>query len=331
MRPMIEEEKARRERLQKLREAGVDPYPSHVERTHQVAEFLSAFEALGVSNTSITLVGRLRLIRKHGGLTFARLEDGSGNVQLAFHKDKLCEAAYESLHATADMGDFLEAICVAFTTKKGERSLDVSAYRIITKVLLPLPEKWHGLVDVEQRFRKRYLDLLMNEGIRDRLRKRSAIISAIRAFMDGQAFLEVETPTLQPVYGGGFAKPFKTHHHALDADFYLRISDEMYLKRLLVGGFERVYEITKVFRNEGVDHDHNPEFTMFEAQIAYQNYRFGMDLFEELFENAALTIHGQTRMTHGDLVLDVKRPWRRMTMIEAIQEIGGVDVKAWKK
>src|SRR3989338_4405133 len=296
MRPMIEEEKARRERLQKLREAGVDPYPSHVERTHQVAEFLSAFEALGVSNTSITLVGRLRLIRKHGGLTFARLEDGSGNVQLAFHKDKLCEAAYESLHATADMGDFLEAIGVAFTTKKGERSLDVSAYRIITKVLLPLPEKWHGLVDVEQRFRKRYLDLLMNEETRDRMRKRSAIISAIRAFMDGQAFLEVETPTLQPVYGGGFAKQFKTHHNALNADFYLRISDEMYLKRLIVGGFEKVYEITKVFRNEGIDRDHNPEFTMFEAQIAFEDYNYGMDITEEMVEYVVKKVLGKTEV-----------------------------------
>lgn len=326
---MTQEEQTRLGRLQKLRDAGIDPYPTKGNRTLKVQEFLEQFEALQTSTTSLTLVGRVRLLRPHGGLTFGQIQDESGLVQMAFRKDHLGEARYKEIQETIDLGDFVELTGTAFTTKKGERSLDVTTLRLLTKAILPLPEKWHGISDVETRFRKRYLDLIMNEGVRKTLLKRSRIITAIRSLLDAQEFIEVETPTLQPVYGGGFARPFTTHHNALDADFYLRISDEMYLKRLLVGGFEKVYEITKVFRNEGIDRDHNPEFTMFEAQIAYENYEYGMDIFEEIFEHAAQQASGSTQVQHGDVLVELKRPWKRVKLLDAVEEIGGVPASTW--
>lgn len=325
---MTQEEQDRLGRLENIRQSGMDPYPTKGNRTLMVQDFLTQFEALQTASDSVTLVGRLRLLRPHGGLTFAQIQDESGLVQIAFKKDRLSEI-YDHIQDTIDIGDFLEVTGIAFTTKKGERSLDVQAYRLLTKTLLPLPEKWHGVSDVETRFRKRYLDLIMNENVRKTMRTRSKIISAIRSLLDRRDFLEVETPTLQPVYGGGFARPFTTHHNALDADFYLRISDEMYLKRLLVGGFEKVYEITKVFRNEGIDRDHNPEFTMFEAQIAYENYEYGMDIFEELFEHAAKEATGSTIVQHGDFTVELARPWKRMKLIEAVEEVGGVPRSTW--
>ena len=249
---------------------------------------------------------------------------------MAFRKDHLGEERYKEIQQTIDLGDFVELTGSAFTTKKGERSLDVTTLRLLTKAILPLPEKWHGISDVETRFRKRYLDLIMNDEARNTLLKRSRIVSAIRSLLDSRDFIEVETPTLQPIYGGGFARPFVTHHNALDADFYLRISDEMYLKRLLVGGFEKVYEITKVFRNEGIDRDHNPEFTMFEAQIAYENYEYGMNLFEEIFEYASQQASGNTQVLHGDVMIELKRPWKRMRLIDAVEVIGGVPASTWQ-
>lgn len=327
---MTQEEQDRLGRLQKLRTAGVDPYPTKGNRTMKVREFLDQFETLQSSVSPQTLVGRVRLLRPHGGLTFGQVQDESGLVQIAFRKDHLGEDRYKEIQQTIDLGDFVELTGTAFTTKKGERSLDVTTLRLLTKAILPLPEKWHGISDVETRFRKRYLDLIMNEDVKRTLLKRSRIVSAIRSLLDAREFIEVETPTLQPIYGGGFARPFVTHHNALEADFYLRISDEMYLKRLLVGGFEKVYEITKVFRNEGIDRDHNPEFTMFEAQIAYENYEYGMDLFEEIFEYAAQQASGGTQVVHTDAMIELKRPWKRMKLIDAVEEIGGVPVSTWK-
>lgn len=327
---MMQEEQDRLGRLQKLRKAGIDPYPTKGNRTMMVQAFLNQFETLQRTSTRVTLVGRLRLLRPHGGLTFGQIQDESGLVQMAFRKDHLGEDRYKEIQQTIDLGDFVELTGMAFTTKKGERSLDVTTFRILAKAVLPLPEKWHGISDVETRFRKRYLDLIMNEDVRKTLLARSRIVSAIRTLLDSRGFLEVETPMLQPVYGGGFARPFVTHHNALNADFYLRISDEMYLKRLLVGGFEKVYEITKVFRNEGIDRDHNPEFTMFEAQIAYEDYQYGMNLFEEIFEHAAQQATGSTQVQHGDIVVELKRPWKRMKLIDAVEEIGGVPASMWE-
>ncbi len=326
---MTNEEKDRLARLEKIREAGVNPYPSKVTRTHMVSEFLGSFDALETSGEDVSLVGRVRLLRKHGGLTFLQLQDESGMVQLALKRDDVGEEEYQKFHDFVDVGDFLNATGTTFVTKKGEQSLLVLSYDIASKTILPLPEKWHGISDVETRFRKRYLDLIMNDEVKERMLARTRIIASMRRLLDGKGFIEVETPTLQPVYGGGFARPFVTHHNALDADFYLRISDEMYLKRLLVGGFEKVYEITKVFRNEGIDRDHNPEFTMFEAQVAYENYEYGMDLFEELFEEASLAASGSTSIDHGDVVIELKRPWKRVRLIDAVKEIGGLKAETW--
>jgi len=327
---MTNEEKDRLARLEKIREAGIDPYPTKASKTHTIKGFLESFESLVKSKDKIEIVGRVRLLRKHGGLTFLQLQDESGTAQLVLKKDVIGEELYNQFHDFFDVGDFLNASGSTFVTKKEENSLLVESYSIVSKTVLPLPEKWHGISDVETRFRKRYLDLIMNEEVGERMRARTRIISSMRQLLDEKGFLEVETPTLQPIYGGGFARPFVTHHNALDADFYLRISDEMYLKRLLVGGFEKVYEITKVFRNEGIDRDHNPEFTMFEAQIAYENYEYGMDLFEEIFENASMAASGSTSVDHGDVVVELKRPWKRMRLIDAVEKIGELDSSTWK-
>jgi lysyl-tRNA synthetase class 2 len=326
---MTEEEIIRRERLQTLRNKNIDPYPARVKRTRTIKSFLSLFEEIEKGGEVVELVGRVRTIRTHGGLSFTHVDDGSGQVQLIFKKDRLGEEDYKSFVDLVDMGDFLETAGRPFVTQKGERSLLVDRYRIICKSLLPLPEKWHGLTDQEVRYRQRYLDLLMNPEVKSRAVIRSKIISSIRMVMDAHEFLEVETPTLQPIYGGGFAKPFKTHHNALGANFYLRISDEMYLKRLLVGGLEKVYEITKVFRNEGIDRDHNPEFTMFEAQAAYEDYLYGMDLFEEIFETAAKNVLGTTEIKHEEITISVKRPWPRLKLVEAVETIGKIKVSEW--
>lgn len=325
-----EEEAARLEKLDNLRKQGIDPYPARTERTHTIAEVARNWDPLESSKKTVTLVGRLRSKREHGGLLFAHLEDGTGKLQLAFKKDILGKDAFTFFDAHFDVADFIFAHGTLFKTKRGEPTLLVEKYGMLAKALAPLPEKWHGLTDTEIRFRKRYLDLIMNPEVRTRLELRSKIITALRTFMDGQGFLEVETPTLQPVYGGGLARPFTTHHHALGRDFYLRISDEMYLKRLLVGGIDGVYEITKVFRNEGIDRDHNPEFTMFEAQVAYKDYRWGMDIFEEIFAYTAKTVFNTTAITYEDTTLEYRRPWHRLRLADAVKAATKLDLEASK-
>ncbi len=307
----------------------LDPYPSYTDRSHTILECLEEFDTLLTSHEQLTIVGRIRAKRGHGGSSFATLTDGTGSIQLFLSKKDVDDKLFENFQRLTDVGDFISVNGYAYTTKKGERSIFVSSWSMLSKTLLPLPEKWHGLTDIEGRLRKRYLDFLMNDEVKSRMIARSKIISAIRAYMDKQAFIEVETPTLQPLYGGGFAKPFTTHHNALDTTFYLRISDEMYLKRLLVGGFEKVYEITKVFRNEGIDRDHNPEFTMMEAQVAYKNYEWGMDFFEELVEHCARTVSTNATIQHEEIVLSFERPWKRMSLTEAVLTIGGIDTNSW--
>jgi len=321
-----DESLTRKERLAALRKKGINPYPSQTDRDHTIKELR---EKPPKGNKTATIAGRIRSLRAHGGSTFAHLEDGTGTFQIYLKEDEL-KKKYSLFADTADVGDFIEASGSVFTTKRGEATLLVANWSMLAKALRPLPEKWHGLQDVESRFRKRYLDLIANQGVRERMVQRSAIIESIRDTMKKYDFLEVETPTLQPTYGGGFARPFKTRHNALGADFYLRISDEMYLKRLIVGGFERVYEITKVFRNEGIDHDHNPEFTMFEAQAAYKDYTWGMDVFEEIFENAALSLWGPAQVAHGEKTISFARPWKRMTVVQAVKKVAGLDASAWK-
>lgn len=319
----------RQDKLAALQAEGVNPYPAKTSPRTSVEDVLTHFDEWSEAEKTVTISGRLMTTRLHGKMAFADLRDESGMIQIQLTVDGVGQKSFERFEQLIDPADFIQITGTLFLTKRGQRTVAVGEWILLAKALRPLPEKWHGLQDTELRFRKRYLDLLINEDVRRRMRIRSAIISSIRTLLDAKGFLEVETPTLQPLYGGGFARPFKTHHNALDADFYLRISDEMYLKRLLVGGFEKVYEITKVFRNEGIDRDHNPEFTMFEAQVAYEDYRYGMDLFEEIFEHAAQTALGTTDVAHGDLVIHLARPWKRMSVVESIKEVGGLDVSVW--
>ncbi len=325
-----EEEAARLAKLEALRKQGIDPYPARAKRTHTIAILRAAWDATVSRGEVVTIVGRIRAKREHGGLLFAHLEDGTGKIQIALKKDTLGTDRFKFFDEHVDIADFLEIEGTLFTTKRGEQTVLVTRFAILAKALAPLPEKWHGLTDTEVRFRKRYLDLIMNPEVRTRLEFRSKIITALRTFMDERGFLEVETPTIQPVYGGGLARPFRTHHNALGKDFYLRISDEMYLKRLLVGGIEGVYEITKVFRNEGIDRDHNPEFTMFEAQVAYKDYRWGMDIFEDIFEHIAKTVFGTTAIKYEDTMLEYQRPWRRLRLSDAVKEVAKIDIEASK-
>ncbi|MDP3727227.1 MAG: lysine--tRNA ligase [bacterium] len=278
-------EDIRRDRLEKLKRyeaAGLDPYPASVRRNFLIGGVSKRFASLLKAKRRVRIAGRLRAWREHGGVTFGELEDVSGMIQLAFDKHELGET-YGRAQETVDIGDFLEVIGVPFKTKRGEPTIRVAEWRIIAKSLLPLPEKWHGLRDVEERFRKRYLDLLMNPEVRERFSRRSAIIRAIREFLDGEGFLEVETPILQHVPGGALAKPFKTRHNALGIDLYLRIAPELYLKELLVGGMEKVYELGKSFRNEGIDVTHNPEFTTVEWYAAYWDEEDMMACVERFF------------------------------------------------
>lgn len=317
---MPKEYAARLKRLKQLEKQGVNPYPANVERDHTIAEFLNNFDKLLKSKKGIIVVGRVRSLRPHGGSAFVDIEDGTDRTQLFIQKNEIGDSLYEQLLDTLDIGDFVCAAGPAYLTKRGQKSIQPKRVQIISKTLLPLPEKWHGLTDTEVRYRKRYLDLVMNKQVRANLVLRSCLITKVREFMDKREYLEVQTPILQPIYGGGFARPFKTHHNALDADMFLRISNEMYLKRLIVGGFEKVYELSTDFRNEGIDHTHNPEFTILEAMTAYKNYFYGMDLIEELTEFVAKQTMGTTKIEYEGNKIDLKRPWKRLTMAEAIHQ-----------
>jgi lysyl-tRNA synthetase class 2 len=280
--------------LENLKRAGINAYPAQVLRTHTNREALDNFKklskpALGgrglASGGKITLVGRVRSIREHGGSTFAHIEDGSAQIQIYFKKDEVGEKQYKLFLENIDLGDFIQVSGKLFLTKKGEKTLLVADWKILAKSIMSLPSEWYGLEDVEERFRKRYLDLAINKEIKDKFVKRSEIITKIRKFLDTNGFLEVETPMLQTMAGGTIARPFKTHLNALDMDLYLRIAPELYLKRLLVAGFEKVYELGRNFRNEGMDREHNPEFTMLEFYTAYWNYNQMMDFTEKLLRS----------------------------------------------
>jgi lysyl-tRNA synthetase class 2 len=273
----------RLEKLENLKKTGINPYPAEVSRTHTNKEALDAFSKL--LTKKIILVGRIRSIRGHGGSTFFNIEDGSAQIQAYLKKDSVGEKDYKLFLDTIDIGDFVELSGTLFKTKKGEKTLEVKKWKILTKSILSTPGEWYGLEDIEERFRKRYLDLILNKEVKEKFIKRSQIIGKIRKFLDENGFLEVETPMLQTIAGGAKAKPFKTHLNALDMDLYLRIAPELYLKRLLVGELERVYEIGRNFRNEGMDREHNPEFTMLEFYAAYWNYETMMDFTEKLLKS----------------------------------------------
>ncbi|MBI2334424.1 lysine--tRNA ligase [Candidatus Daviesbacteria bacterium] len=310
-----------KERLKKLRNIqrlGINPFPSKSNRKHEI------FVARKMMGKKVFVAGRIRSLRPHGKITFVDLEDQSGKIQLFFSEAELTGEKYEFL-TNLDLGDFIETTGEIFKTQAGEITVRVSNYKILSKSLRPLPSSWYGLKDVEERYRKRYLDLLMNDSVRKVFEIRSKVIYYVRKFMiEEKGYLEVENPILQPVYGGGRAKPFKTRHNALDSNFYLRISNELYLKRLIVGGFEKVFEIGHVFRNEGMDRNHNPEFTMFETMEAYADYTDNMNLIEEMFEYVVKAIFGKTKIEFQGMVLDFKKPWTRIKLADLFKKHTGV-------
>jgi lysyl-tRNA synthetase class 2 len=311
--------KSRDDKLQAWVDQGVYPYPQTATRTH------TAVQALAEDNLEVSITGRIRAWRGHGKIQFADVYDETGKIQVAFKFDDFAEKEFTNLE-NFDIGDFIEIQGTTFTTQAGERTVQAKKYQILAKSMLPLPDSWYGLKDVEERYRKRYLDLILNPEVQKTFRMRSKIMSTLRKVLDEHKFLEVETPSLQPLYGGANARPFITHHNALDMDLYLKISDELYLKRLIVGGFEKVYEIDHNFRNEGIDRTHNPEFTMMECYAAYWDYHDMMSLTEEIYQSVAMEVHGTTEIQWGEHTINLKAPWRRLTMKASIKEYLGVDV-----
>jgi lysyl-tRNA synthetase class 2 len=312
------------EKLKKLLKNGENPYPIEVKRTHEIKEVLEDFSSLSKKEEEVVLVGRVRTIRTHGGLTFIDFEDGTEKLQALFTKDKMGEKSYDSFLESFDIGDFIEIRGILFETKRGEKTIEVRDYKMICKSLRPLPEKWHGLKDVEERYRKRYLDLLFSPEVKEKFVIRSKFIQELRNFLDKEGFFEVETPVLQLLYGGARAKPFKTHLNAMDIDLFLRISPELYLKRLLVGGFEKVYEIGKSFRNEGVDKFHNPDFTMIEVYWAYADYKQSMKMVEKMFNVILTKVLGTTEIKYGDEVLNFKGPYERIEFFSLLEKYTGI-------
>jgi lysyl-tRNA synthetase class 2 len=326
---MADERAIRLQRLHALHEKGIEAYPNTAERTHTLAEVLEHFDEWQGESGNFTLVGRIRLMREMGKAAFAHIEDGTGRLQIFFRINDLGEEAYRIIKLL-DIGDFIQVSGFLFKTRTEERTLHVRSYRLLAKSLRPLPEKYHGLEDVEIRQRKRYLDLLANgEEARQVFITRSRTISAMRRYLDAHGFIEVETPILQPLYGGATARPFTTHHNTLDRDLFLRIAVELYLKRLIVGGFERVYEIGRDFRNEGIDRSHNPEFTMMECYQAYADYNDIMRLVEEMTHYIALEVKGSSRIIYQGTEIDLTPPWPRIRLLDAIAEFTSIDVERY--
>lgn len=326
-RAMTVEETERRVRLKRIQDAGKNPFPSKVQRTHTLKRFVDVFETLQDSGETLSVVGRVRALRQHGKLLFIKLEDGTREGQLMVRYDAVGGMAYDELLQTLDVGDFVEGTGTAFRTKTGQESVAVSSVRIIAKALRSLPEKWHGLSDVEMRFRQRELDLIANPSVRHTFEQRARIITAIRHFFDKEGFLEVDTPILQHVAAGASARPFVTHHHTLDEDLYLRIAPELFLKRCVIGGFERVYEIARCFRNEGIDHTHNPEFSQVEAYAAYMDYETLMDFMEALVKSLITAVGLEEKAVPFDgHVLNFADSIPRKTYRDVIFENCGVDV-----
>ncbi len=321
----LDERSVRLEKLRRLEKDGPIPYALEPQRTATCGEALASFDVWMGEGRELVLAGRLLTIRVHGGMMFADLVDATGKIQLLFKQDLLAEA-FELFRDTMDPADIVEAHGVLALTRRGEKSFQVHAWRPLTKALLPLPEKWHGLSDVETRFRERELDLLVNPEVVERFRIRSRLVSALRRFLDERDFMEVETPMLHPIPGGANARPFVTHHNALGADFYLRIAPEIYLKRLVVGGIERLYEIGRCFRNEGIDHTHNPEFTMLELYWAYANREPFFHFLEEMVQEMVRAAMGEARVQTPDALLDFTAPFPRKTFRETILEATGIDI-----
>jgi lysyl-tRNA synthetase class 2 len=323
-----DQEAARAEKLEKLRGEGVDIFPRRAERTHSVHDIVSAYsslsrEELEASPVAVEVPGRILSIRRMGRATFFHISDSRSRLQAYIREESVGPDLYQRF-SLLDIGDILSVKGRLFKTKTGELTVQTESFTFLAKCLHPLPEKWHGLQDVELRFRRRYLDLIMSPQVGEVFRLRSAIISRLRRFFDERGYIEVETPMMHPIPGGALAKPFKTFHKALGLDLYLRIAPELYLKRLVVGGLERVYEINRNFRNEGISSEHNPEFTMLEFYQAYTDYLELMDLTEELIVGLARELLGRDELRFGQNLISLRRPWKRLNFREAVGSSSGL-------
>ena len=319
----------RKNRLKKLKaieSAGFLAYPGETKRSHFCLQAVEDFSKLARLKKEIVLAGRIMSLRPHGGLVFAHIEDGSGKIQLSLKKDRIGEKSFQFFLDNFDIGDFIETRGILFKTKRGEKTLEVVDYKFLAKSLLPLPEKWHGLKDIEERYRKRYLDLIFNPEVKKKFELRTKIIKELRNLLEKEGFLEVETPILQPLYGGAKAKPFKTYLNVLALDLYLRISPELYLKRLLIGGCEKVYEIGKCFRNEGVDRSHNPDFTMLEFYWAYTDYKKLMKFTEKLFSELLKNLFGSLKIKYKGKEINFKAPWPRIELNQLIKKYTKINI-----
>lgn len=341
---LSEQEGIRRQKLQELEKLGINPYPAELfEVNASAAEILQNYERQKSDYRQISIAGRIMSMRIQGSAGFAEIQDETGRIQIYLRRDDLCPGEDKTLYNTVvkkltDIGDIVGIKGYGFTTQTGEISIHVTSFKLLSKALRPLPivkqtkdEQGNVVLhdafsDPEQRYRQRYVDLIVNPQVRDTFKKRTKLVNSMREYLNAKDYLEVETPILQPLYGGAAARPFKTHHNTLDMTLYLRIANELYLKRLIVGGFPGVYEFSKDFRNEGMSRFHNPEFTQIELYVAYKDYYWMMDLVEEMIEKVALDLHGTTEVKVGENIIDFRRPWKRFTMFEAIQHFTGVDI-----
>ena len=335
---LSEQEIVRRESLQKLRDLGIEPYPAARFDVDITSKQIKENYKKG-KEQKVVIAGRLMSKRIMGKASFAELQDADGRIQLYLNRDVICEGEDKTMYNTVfkkllDIGDIIGVIGVVFTTKVGEISVKVKELKVLTKSLRPLPLPkvdadgtiHDAFTDPEKRYRQRYVDLVVNPEVKDTFIKRTQLTNSMRSFLNEKGYLEVETPILQPLYGGAAAKPFKTHHNTLDMELYLRIANELYLKRLIVGGFDGVYEFSKDFRNEGMSRFHNPEFTQMELYVAYKDYTWMMDFVEEMVEKIAMDLHGKTEVVAGDNIINFQRPWKRYTMYEAIEHFTGIDI-----
>jgi len=334
-----EQEQIRRQSLDELRKLGIDPYPAaQFPVTHFTTDIVGNFDKMCEEKAEVTVAGRIMARRIMGSASFFELQDEKGKIQIYVKRDDICPGEDKTLYNTVfkrllDIGDIVGIKGFVFRTQTGEQSVHTQELKLLSKSIKPLPivkekdgQVFDAFSDPEQRYRQRYVDLIVNPQIRDVFIKRSKVINTMREFFNSNGYIEVETPILQPIPGGAAARPFITHHNALDIPLYLRIANELYLKRLIVGGFGGVYEFAKDFRNEGMDRTHNPEFTVMEIYVAFKDYFWMMDFTEEMIERVALALHGKTKVTLGDKEIDFKRPFRRVTMIDAIKEYTGVDI-----
>lgn len=323
--PVEPEEEIRKKKIAELRKRGINPFPAHSKRTHTIQQIVDRFTELEKQKIEVTLPGRVRTIRAHGKLTFITISDETGQLQMVIKSDQVGAEAYELL-GMLDNGDFAQFSGTAFVTQKGQQSIEVKQWSILTKALRSLPDKWHGIKDVEERYRRRYLDAIMNPEVRKLFNQRTAFIIAMRNYLTTEGFQEVETPVLENIPGGAEANPFVTHHDALDINFYLRISLELHLKRMTVAGFEKIFEIGRVFRNEGMDRDHLQEFTEMECYWAFADYTMMMNFLEKMYQHMIQKTFGSLEIKVGDTTLNWKGPWPRLSYSELVKKETGIDL-----